>query len=174
MKYESMKTIAVVATGIFSSALALGCSRDHIEAINLANLGDKSMQVNVEGAIQKYEEATRLDPTNHQIFNKLGKAYQKKEDWDKMASTMARAQEIAPDFAGYSYKRGYALMQKAQAGNPDARRSTRTTRSVTTSSAPRTCGPTTSRRRSRTGPRRSSTIPRSRTSILRSPRPSSA
>lgn len=120
MKSKSMKTIAIVAAGVCSSALSLGCSRDHIEAINLANLGDKSLQVNVEGAISKYEEATRLDPTNHRIFNKLGNAYQKKEDWDKMASTMARAQEVAPDFASYAYKRGYALMQKAQTGNPDA------------------------------------------------------
>jgi tetratricopeptide (TPR) repeat protein len=120
MKYESVKTIAAIAVGLCASAMSLGCSRDHIEAINLSNVGDKSLQVNIEGAIQKYEEATRLDPTNHRILNKLANAYQKKEDWDKMASTMARAQEVAPDFATYSYKRGYALMQKAQLGNPDA------------------------------------------------------
>jgi len=120
MKYESVKRVLTVAVGLSLGAGAAGCSRDHIEAINLANVGDKSLKVNVEGAIEKYEEATRLDPTNHLIFAKLAGAYQKKEDWDKEASTYARATQIAPEFANYSYKRGLALMQKAAAGNPDA------------------------------------------------------
>ena len=120
MKYESVKRLAGAAIGLCVAAASVGCSRNHIEAINLANLGDKSLKVNVEGAVSKYEEATRLDPTNHLIFWKLANAYQKKEDWDKMASTLSRAVQIAPEFANYSYKRGLALMQKAQAGNPDA------------------------------------------------------
>lgn len=117
MKYESMKGLASAAVGLMVATSSLGCSRNHIEAINLANVGDKSLKVNVEGAIEKYEEATRLDPTNHLIFAKLANAYQKKEDWDKMASTMARAQAIAPEFANYSYKRGLALTQKAAKDN---------------------------------------------------------
>lgn len=104
-----------------ASVLALGgCSRDHIEAINRANEGDQAVKVNVEGAIQKYEEAVQLDPTNHRILRKLGNAYEKKEDWDKMASTMARAVQVAPDFADYWFKRGYALIKQAENGNPDA------------------------------------------------------
>jgi tetratricopeptide (TPR) repeat protein len=98
----------------------VGCSRDHIEAINLANLGDKSVSVNVEGAIQHYEEATRLDPSNHRILWKLAKAYQKKEDWDQMESTLGRATQVAPEFANYWYHRGLALTQKAAQGNPDS------------------------------------------------------
>jgi tetratricopeptide (TPR) repeat protein len=117
MKYESMKGLASAALGLIVAASSLGCSRNHIEAINLANVGDKSLKVNVEGAIEKYEEATRLDPTNHLIFSKLANAYQKKEDWDKMASTMSRAVAIAPEFATYSYKRGLALTQKAAKDN---------------------------------------------------------
>lgn len=120
MKNQSMQWVAGIALGLSVAAGTAGCSRNHIEAINLANLGDKSLQVNVEGAIEKYEEATRLDPTNHRIFWKLANAYQKKEDWDKMASTLARAVQVAPEFANYSYKRGFALMQKAAQGNPDA------------------------------------------------------
>jgi tetratricopeptide (TPR) repeat protein len=120
MKYESMKRVAQFAAGVTVLFTAAGCSRDHIEAINLANIGDKSLKVNVDGAIQKYEEATRLDPTNHLIISKLAKAYQKKEDWDKTASTLARAQQTAPEFATYSYRRGYALMKKAELGNKDA------------------------------------------------------
>jgi tetratricopeptide (TPR) repeat protein len=120
MKYESVKRAACVVMGLQVAIGAAGCSRDHIEAINIANVADKSLKVNVEGAIEKYEEATRLDPTNHLIFWKLANAYQKKEDWDKMASTLSRAQQIAPEFANYSYKRGVALLQKAAANNPDA------------------------------------------------------
>ncbi len=120
MKYESLKFAASLVFGLSSALGSVACSRDNIEAINLANLGDKSLKVNVDGAIEKYEEAVRLDPTNHRIFWKLANAYQKKEDWDKMASTLARAEQIAPDFANYDYKQGLALMQKAAQGNPDS------------------------------------------------------
>ena len=120
MKISSLMGAAKWAIGL-SFALALGgCSRDHIEAINLANAADKAVAVNVEGAIAQYEEATRLDPSNHRIFWKLAKAYQKKEDYERMASTLARAAQLAPEFANYWYYRGYALMQKAAQGNPDA------------------------------------------------------
>jgi len=115
--WKSAKLASLAAGIVFTMA---GCSRDHIEAINLANEGDRSVKVNVEGAIQKYEQAIQLDPTNHLILWKLAKAYEKKEDWDKLASTLARAVQVAPDFANYWYKRGFALMQLARAGNPDA------------------------------------------------------
>jgi tetratricopeptide (TPR) repeat protein len=110
-------------SGAFA-ALALvgvtGCSRDHIEAINLANEGDQMVKVNVEGAIAKYEQASQLDPSNHRITWKLATAYEKKEDWEKVATTLSRAVQVAPDFANYWFKRGYALIKQAEAGNPDA------------------------------------------------------
>jgi tetratricopeptide (TPR) repeat protein len=115
-----MKLGMVTKFGAFVALLAVsGCSRDHIEAINLANEGDQAIKVNTEGAIQKYEQALQLDPSNHRIMWKLSKAYEKKEDWDKMASTLSRASGIAPDFANYNFKRGYALVKQAEAGNPD-------------------------------------------------------
>jgi len=99
---------------------AVGCSRNGIEAINLANEGDQSVKVNVENAISKYEQAVQLDPTNHRILWKLSAAYEKKEDWDKMASTLSRATSMAPDFATYWFKRGLALVNQAEGGNKDA------------------------------------------------------
>ncbi|HET9954610.1 MAG TPA: tetratricopeptide repeat protein [Polyangiaceae bacterium] len=117
MNAWKLTTVAVLTLGLTA---ATGCSRDHIEAINLANEGDQSVKVNVEGAIQKYEQAVQLDPTNHRILWKLAAAYEKKEDWDKMASTLSRAVQVAPDFANYWYKRGEALNNQAEAGNPDA------------------------------------------------------
>src|SRR3954469_13028419 len=118
MKLLKSSTVAVIAAGLLT--FVSGCSRDRIEAINLANEGDQAVKVNVEGAIQKYEQAVQLDPTNHRILWKLASAYEKKEDWDKMASTLSRAVQIAPDFANYWFKRGSALISQAEAGNPDA------------------------------------------------------
>jgi len=96
------------------------CSRARIEAINLANEGDQSVKVNVEGAISKYEQAVQLDPSNHLIIWKLAVAYEKKEDWEKLAQTLSKAVAVAPDFANYWFKRGYALIRQAENGNPDA------------------------------------------------------
>src|SRR3954454_12960988 len=99
-----------------ASAMALatgGCSRNAIEAINLANEADKQKDIDVDGAISKYEQASQLDPTNHRILFKLGLAYKKKEAWDKVASTLARAPTVAPKFASYWYERGYAIEEQA-------------------------------------------------------------
>lgn len=101
-----------------------GCSRNNIEAVNLANEGDKERATNIDGAVSKYEQATNLDPTNHKILGKLAAAYQKKEQWDKVASTCAKAEKIAPKFANYYFLHGYALAQEAQKGPvgwPDAK-----------------------------------------------------
>jgi len=118
MTLQKLLKVSLVSIGL---SVALGaCSRDHIEAVNLANEGDQAVKVNVEGAIQKFEQAAQLDPTNHRILWKLASAYEKKEDWEKMASTLQRAVTVAPDFANYWYKRGNALLMQAQNGNPDA------------------------------------------------------
>ncbi|MEO8901908.1 MAG: tetratricopeptide repeat protein [Polyangiaceae bacterium] len=118
MKLLKSSTVFVIAAGLL--AAVSGCSRDRIEAINLSNEGDQAVKVNVEGAIQKYEQAIDLDPTNHRILWKLAGAYEKKEDWDKMASTLSRAVQVAPDFANYWGARGHALVMEARTGNMDA------------------------------------------------------
>jgi len=111
-----MKLGAMLMTAslVASSVLMQGCSRHRQEAVKLSNEGDKAVKVDVEGAIAKYEQATKLDPNNHAIFYKLAQAYEKKEDWDKVASTLSRAVAIAPKYANYWFKRGYALEQQAK------------------------------------------------------------
>ena len=119
MILRSVSKLATWATAAVLAFSAASCSRNNIEAINLANEGDKAVKIDVEGAISKYEQATQLDPTNHHIFWKLAKAYEKKEDWDKMASALSRALQLAPEWADRWYRRGFALMQLAAAGNKD-------------------------------------------------------
>ena len=104
----------VSASVMAASLLGTGCSRNRQEAVLQANKGDQEIKMNVEGAIADYDQATRLDPTNHRIFFKLAMAHKKKEDWDKVASTLARATQLAPKYANYWLERGYALEQQAR------------------------------------------------------------
>jgi tetratricopeptide (TPR) repeat protein len=106
--------MAMTAFLLVSSLLGLGCSRNRQEAVILANQADTEVKVSVDGAINKYDQATRLDPANHRIFFKLALAYKKKEDWDKAASTLSRATQLAPKFANYWAERGYAVEKQAQ------------------------------------------------------------
>jgi tetratricopeptide (TPR) repeat protein len=95
------------------SLLGAGCSRNRQEAVIKATEGDQSVKLNVDGAINSYDQATKLDPTNHKIFFKLAMAYRKKEDWDKVAATLARATQLAPTYANYWLERGHALLMLA-------------------------------------------------------------
>src|SRR5579864_4816161 len=104
------------------TTLSVACSRNNIEAVNLANEGDQAKGANIEEAISKYEQATKLDPDNARIWWKLALAYEKKEDWQKMASACVGAQESAARsekkkaHADYYFRQGYALEQLAEKG----------------------------------------------------------
>jgi tetratricopeptide (TPR) repeat protein len=117
----TMRTKTVImglalATAVSATA-STGCSRNNIEAVNLSNEGDKAKAgSNIDEAISKYEQATNLDPTNHRILWKLATAYQKKEQWDKVALTCSKAEKIAPKYANYFFLHGYALEMQAVKG----------------------------------------------------------
>jgi tetratricopeptide (TPR) repeat protein len=106
-----MKLGTIAIAGVLVLA---GCSRNNIEAVNLANEGDKAKTMNIDEAISKYDQATKLDPTNHRILWKLALAYHKKEDWQKDAQTCSLAEKQAPTFATYYFEHGYALEQIAK------------------------------------------------------------
>lgn len=109
------RTAAVLA---FAAAAVIGgCNRNNIEAVNLANEGDKVKATDMDSAISKWEQASNLDPTNHRILWKLGNGYAKKELWDKVASTMAKAERIAPKHASYYFLHGVALARQAAKAN---------------------------------------------------------
>ncbi len=117
MKTRAFAVLGALALSVLSSA----CSRNPIEAVNLSNEGDKARGANIDEAISKYEQATQLDPSNHRILWKLATAYQKKEAWDKVASTLARAEKVAPTFANYYFLHGHAMVKQADAPKPTAK-----------------------------------------------------
>jgi tetratricopeptide (TPR) repeat protein len=117
-----MKSAQVLVVLAVLGGSTAACSRDSIEAVNLAIEGDKARDLNIEDAISKYEQAVKLDPDNHRILWKLARAYKKKEEWDKVATTCAKA-EAADEkvnkkktFAEYYFLHGYALEQEAIKG----------------------------------------------------------
>ncbi len=111
-----MKGAIVFGAVLALSLSAAGCSRNNIEAVNLANEGDKERATNLDGAISKYEQASNLDPSNHKILWKLALAYTKKEAWDKVATTCSKAEKIAPQHANYFFQHGLALARQAVKG----------------------------------------------------------
>lgn len=78
-------------------------------AIEAANEGDRVKAMNLDGAIEKYRHAHELAPQSHRILWKLALAYQKKESWGDMESTLAKAIALAPKHALYAMMRGAAL-----------------------------------------------------------------
>src|SRR5580700_12135945 len=88
----SKKPLFALAAVILATA---ACSRNNIEAVNLANEGDQAKDSNLDEAVSKYDQATKLDPDNTRIWWKLALAYEKKEEWQKEASTLVKAEESA-------------------------------------------------------------------------------
>jgi tetratricopeptide (TPR) repeat protein len=118
----SEKSLALVAAAVLAASANAGCSRNNIEAVNLANEGDQAKSANIDEAISKYDQATKLDNDNPRIWWKLVLAYEKKEDWQKMAQACSHAEEAAEKADGkkvhadYYFRQGYALEQLAEAG----------------------------------------------------------
>jgi tetratricopeptide (TPR) repeat protein len=118
----SDKSPCLVAAAVIAATVSVGCSRNNIEAVNLANEGDQAKSANLDEAISKYDQATKLDGDNARIWWKLALAYEKKEDWQKMATACSHAEEAAEKADGkkthadYYFRQGYALEQLAAAG----------------------------------------------------------
>jgi tetratricopeptide (TPR) repeat protein len=118
----SEKSLTLVAAAALAVTASVGCSRNNIEAVNLANEGDQAKGANIDEAISKYDQATKLDADNARIWWKLALAYEKKEDWQKMSTACSHAEEAAEKAEGkkthadYYFRQGYALEQLAEAG----------------------------------------------------------
>ncbi len=112
---------------LFGLSLALvGCNRNAVEAVNRFNEGNQAKKSgNLEEAASKYDQAAKLDPSNHRILWGLCTIAQQREAWEKVAEhckNAARASEMdgakkkAPSFATYYANWGYALRVLASKG----------------------------------------------------------
>ena len=98
---------------------ASACSRDHIEAINLANEGDQSVKVNIEG---RFRSTSRRSSSIPRITGSSGSSRtptRRRRTGRRWRRRCRAPRQVAPDFANYCFKRGYALIKMAEAGNPD-------------------------------------------------------
>ena len=126
-----------------------------------------SRDVDVDGAISKYEQATQLDPDQPSHPLQAGDGLQEEGSVGQGLRRRWRARRSRAEVRELLVRARYALESKPRrrrsvgrgegAVSRSASRAIPTTRTATTSSATPTSGPTTSRRRSRTTPRRSST-----------------
>lgn len=119
-----MRTTAIALVLCVVSPAFADCPRDEPEVTQLVAEGDKLRSLDVDGALAKYEAARTMAPRNHHILWKIATTYQKKEQWDRVASTLRAALDIAPTYANYAWLRGYALKQlwmKGSAPVDDAR-----------------------------------------------------
>lgn len=107
--------VSKIVTGLLlvASTLTSGCNRNKQEAVILANKAEPFIDTNPGDAIQKLEEAVKLDE-NHHILYMLAKAYRKKEDWEKVQSTLQRAVSKAPKFPNYWFELGLAIEMQAK------------------------------------------------------------
>jgi tetratricopeptide (TPR) repeat protein len=97
----------------------------HERALALSNEGDATVKVSVDGAIEKYVEALRLEPDNVDILWKVSRAYEKKEDWEQVAVTLAHAARLAPQVFRYWRWQGNALVELGRSGKLGAYESAR-------------------------------------------------
>jgi len=91
-----------------------GAARDRERARALVQEGDATLKVNVDGAIEKYAAALQLDSVNVYALWKLSLAYEKKQDWERVAATLARAATLEPDVVVHWQRRGNALVELAR------------------------------------------------------------
>jgi tetratricopeptide (TPR) repeat protein len=92
----------------------------HARVVALSNEGDAAVKVSVDAALEKYAEALRLEPDNVDVLWKASRAYEKKEDWEQVVVTLARAARLAPLVVWYWRWQGHALVQLGRAGKSGA------------------------------------------------------
>ena len=114
MNTVASRTLLVALCGLV--AVSTGCSRNAIDAINLANEGDKSKATAPDEALSKYEQAAQIDPKNHKILWRHSDVYNQKERWADCAAAMSKAAKLAPTYGKYFFRQGYCLAKAAEKG----------------------------------------------------------
>lgn len=114
---QSLERVGRVALAGCLLAASMGCERDRIESINIDDPAERRIKINIKKAIADFEQQRRLDPKDHRNLWRLGRAYERSEEWGKMATTLADATKVAPAFANYWRGWGQALIELGKAGD---------------------------------------------------------
>ena len=85
-----------------------------------SNEGDRLFKIDVNAAIVKYQRAVEVYPVEHRIYWKLAAAYERRSDWLHMADALTHATALAPTFASYWFRLGFALVSQAEEFDPSA------------------------------------------------------
>lgn len=108
-----MNRLSALSVGLFTFAFLMsGCSRTHVESINLMNEGVVlAAQKQYLQASEKLQRSTAIDPTNDQAFWNLAIVHMEMHKFDRARDDLQRAIDIRPDVAGYQEKLGTVLME---------------------------------------------------------------
>lgn len=106
-RLAAFTSLAFVTLG---AAARADCPRT--DAIALANQADTMLVVDLDQAIATLVRASKLDPSNARIHEKLARAYVKKEAWPKHRMEATAAAKLAPTFANYHWLVGYTLTKQ--------------------------------------------------------------
>jgi tetratricopeptide (TPR) repeat protein len=84
--------------------------------VALVERADRTLTIDLDGAIADYEAASKLAPNDPRVLWKLARAYQKKQAWDRIVPVLDRACALDPHQAEYALLRGHALSRLAEKG----------------------------------------------------------
>ncbi len=116
LRLSGLTALTCAALTVSSATATAECKRDH-DALSLANEADSVRPTNLDAAIEKYERAVLLAPSQHRILYKLALAYVRREAWQAVVRVTERAMKLAPTFANYASTRGLALARMAAKGD---------------------------------------------------------
>lgn len=95
------------STALFLLLLCTSCSRARVESINAMNQGvELAQQKQGIQAIEKFERAAVLDPTNDQAFWNMAIVHMELQKYARAKDDLERAIALNPNVAGYHEKLG--------------------------------------------------------------------
>jgi tetratricopeptide (TPR) repeat protein len=101
-----------VAATCFALLTAGSCSRARVESMNLMNQGViAAQQKQYIEAVAKLEQASAVDPTNHEALWNLAIVHMEMQKFEAARDDLQKAIAASPETAGYHYKLGEVLIE---------------------------------------------------------------
>ena len=112
---KDRSTVDQVWFSLLGLLMIFGCYQERNESIRLMNAGVKySLEGRDESAISKFEQAGKVDPTNHRAYFNLGVVHQKKKRLAQAASAFEKAVAVKPERGEYLYQYAMSLQELGQ------------------------------------------------------------